>query len=253
MLAALPSPLFELRSSGFVGKAKKDLTQRRRGAKKKEGEAGGAAPPSSLCASAPLREASGFQRPPLPPDADLAYISPDLRGLAVPIDLFQPDPNNENQHDDRSIRAIAASLRELGQRSNISGNVRGMVISKGNGTWRAAKSLGWEYIAVSVNDDDETTHAAYRIADNRSADFSDFDEELLQRGLLLMKEKTPDLFLDLELADLEGKLSEPAEVKEVEVQATYAVLLKLKTEAAQKKWFDKLSKEKGVEVETRTI
>ncbi len=195
--------------------------------------------------------AQAWQRPAISAEADLSYISADLRALAVPIDTFQPDPRNENQHDDRSIRAIAASLRELGQRSNISGNVRGMVIAKGNGTWRAAKSLGWEYIAVSVNDDDETTHTAYRIADNRAAQFSDFDEELLQQGLLLMKEQKADLFLDLELAELEGKAV--PETAEVEVTEKFALLVELPSEAAQKKWFDKLSKEKGLTVQVRTI
>jgi hypothetical protein len=241
----------EFWAGGFVGK-KKSTTQRRKGAKKEKTEAPATVSAASPRASAPLRDASAWQRPAIPADEDLSYISPDLRALAVPIDLFQPDPQNENKHDDRSIRAIAASLRELGQRSNISGNVRGMVIAKGNGTWRAAKSLGWEYIALVATDDDDDQHAAYRIADNRTAQFSDFDEELLQRGLLLMKDKTPDLFLDLELAELEGKTAGQEESKEVEVKTTYALLVELPSEAAQKKYFDKWTKE-GFSVQVRTI
>lgn len=221
---------------------KKSITQRRRGAKPEAGP--GEDPASPLCASAPLRDAPSL-------DLDIPYIHPQLRTLAVPIDSVCADPENENKHDARSIRAIAASLREFGQRKPIVAHGQTGFISSGNGTHAAAKTLGWDYIAVVATEDDEAAHAAWRISDNRTADFSDFDEELLQRGLLLMKEKTPDLFLDLELADLEGKTT-PAETKEVEVKQTFALLVELPTEAAQKKYFDEWTK-KGLTVQVRTI
>lgn len=248
-------------AGGFVGK--KSITQRRKGAEPEAGQGEGSA--SHLCASAPLRGISigvsspDFYRndpayqviPGSTVELDIPYIHPQLRPLAVPIDSVCADPENENKHDARSIRAIAASMREFGQRSPIVVNAKTGFISAGNGRHAAAKTLGWDYIAVVATEDDEAAHAAWRISDNRTADFSDFDEELLQRGLLLMKEKTPDLFLDLELAELEGKTT-PKETKEVEVKQTFALLVDFETEAAQRKYHDKWTKE-GLTVQVRTI
>lgn len=222
-------------AGGFVGKKK--ASRRRERENESEGE--------ESISSAPALSAS----PSL--DLDIPYIHPQLRTLAVPIESVCADPQNENKHDARSIKAIAASLREFGQRKPIVANGKTGFISSGNGTHAAAKTLGWEYIAVIATEDDPAAHAAWRITDNRTADFSDFDEELLQQGLEVMKKETPDLFLDLELADLEGKTT-PAEAKEVEVKETYALLVEFPTEAAQKKHFDKWTKE-GMKVQVRTI
>ena len=189
--------------------------------------------------------------PPSGVSVDAPYIHPQLLPLAVPIDSVCTDPENENKHDAKSIRAIAASLREYGQLKPIVVSSKTGFISAGNGTHAAAKTLGWEYIAVVATEHDSEAHAAFRITENRTHDFSSFDEELLQRGLLLMKEKTPDLFLDLELAELEGKTA-AAETKEVEVTPKFALLVELPTEAAQKKYFDKWTKE-GLNVQVRTI
>lgn len=229
-----------LEVGGLVGK-KKSITQRRKGAEQREQsqDAAPASAPPRLCVS-----------PSVTPE-EIPYIHPSLVPLALPIESICTDPENENKHDARSIRAIAASLREYGQLKPIVASSKTGFISAGNGTHAAAKTLGWDYIAVVATEHDPETHAAFRITENRTHDFSDFDEELLQKGLSLMKERTPDLFLDLELADLEGATT-PAEIAEVEVTPTFTLLIELPTEAAQKKWHDKLVKQ-GLDVKVRTI
>lgn len=175
-------------------------------------------------------------------EVDLEYIHPQLRALALPLESVQPDPRNENRHDAQSIRAIAGSLKQFGQRTPLTANSKTGWISKGNGTWQAAKSLGWEYIAVVGTEDDDATHTAYRIADNRVAQFSDFDEALIQEGLALIKENFGELHDELLLADLEGETS--SESKEVEVTPKFGLYVELENEAAQQKLFDELKRKK---------
>lgn len=77
------------------------------------------------------------------------------------------------------VEAIARSLRRFGQRKPIVANRRDRQVLAGNHTLLAARSLGWSTIAVCWTDDDESTAAAYALADNRSAELGDYDNELL--------------------------------------------------------------------------
>jgi ParB-like chromosome segregation protein Spo0J len=101
-----------------------------------------------------------------------------LRPLAVPIGDVSPDPANARTGHD--IDGIAASLRAYGQRKPIVANRSTGIVLAGNGTLEAARRLGWAEIAVSYVDDDPVTATAYAIADNRLADKSRFDEDILR-------------------------------------------------------------------------
>lgn len=48
--------------------------------------------------------------------ADLGYIHPQLRDLAVPIDSLGLDPENARGHGPENIEGIKASLERFGQR-----------------------------------------------------------------------------------------------------------------------------------------
>jgi DNA modification methylase len=109
---------------------------------------------------------------------DLSYIADGLRGLAVPIDSVHEDPANARKG--HAVDRIATSLKIYGQRKPIVVNrEQGFKIEAGNGTWRAAKTLGWEYIAAVCVDDDPATAAAFGIADNRLGDLSEWDPDVL--------------------------------------------------------------------------
>jgi ParB-like chromosome segregation protein Spo0J len=56
------------------------------------------------------------------------------------------DPNNARKHSQRNLDAIAASLKQFGQRKPIVVH-RGVVLA-GNGTVEAAKTLGWTEIEL---------------------------------------------------------------------------------------------------------
>ncbi len=120
--------------------------------------------------------------PKIPPHLVQHIIEP-LRSLAVRLDELQLDERNVNQHNQRSIDEIARSLQQFGQKKPIVVRQETMTIVAGNGTWQAMRQLGWEYIAAVIQPMSEIEARAYGIADNRTADFSQFDESLLNEIL----------------------------------------------------------------------
>lgn len=90
------------------------------------------------------------------------------------------DPANARRHDQRSLDAIAGSLEAFGQQKPVVLDQDGRVVA-GNGTVRAARSLGWTKIsAVRLPADwSEDQIKAFAIADNRTQDLSDWDTEVL--------------------------------------------------------------------------
>jgi DNA modification methylase len=102
-----------------------------------------------------------------------------LRPLAVPIASLTPDPANARTHNKKNLDAIAASLAKFGQRKPVVVQRQGMVIRAGNGTVEAAKSLGWTEIAAVVVEESDIEATGYAIADNRSAELADWDEDVL--------------------------------------------------------------------------
>lgn len=118
----------------------------------------------------------------VPQGADLGHIAPGLRALAVPLDAVQVDPANKMTHGDRNLSAVAESLRRFGQRKNLVANLRPgapPVLEAGSGTLEAARRLGWKFIAVAFQQDDERTAQGYGVADNRTAQLAEWDEEAL--------------------------------------------------------------------------
>jgi site-specific DNA-methyltransferase (adenine-specific) len=106
---------------------------------------------------------------------DLAHITEDLRGLAVHVSEVVKDPDNLRLHSARSIEGVRGSLAKFTQRKNVVVNRRTGVIEAGNGTLDALLANGREWVAVAWVDDDPVTAAAYAIADNRTAELSEWD------------------------------------------------------------------------------
>lgn len=106
-------------------------------------------------------------------------IHESLAALAVSLASLAPDPANARKHSQRNIDAIAASLARFGQRKPIVVQRAGMVVRAGNGTVAAAKSLGWTRIAAVVVDEEGVDATAYAIADNRTAELAEWEDETL--------------------------------------------------------------------------
>lgn len=101
----------------------------------------------------------------------------------VRIEDLKPDPRNARVHGERNIEAIRKSLEEFGQRKPIVVH-KGVVIA-GNGTVEAAKLLGWDRIGVVYAPDGwpKKKAAAFAIADNRTAELAEWDDQMLQQQL----------------------------------------------------------------------
>ena len=101
----------------------------------------------------------------------------------VKLTKLVPDDRNARLHNERNIAEIARSLQELGQH-------RPFVVQKGtnrvivgNGMLQAALSLGWTEGFVLWLDDDNLSAIRRGIADNRTAELAEWDEDVLHELL----------------------------------------------------------------------
>lgn len=98
----------------------------------------------------------------------------------LPIDDLVPYENNSRKHPDAQIEQIANSIRKFGFTMPILIDEAGTLIA-GHGRLEAAKRLGMTEVPVIVargwSEDDAR---AYTIADNRLAETSEWDKDLLR-------------------------------------------------------------------------
>ncbi len=107
---------------------------------------------------------------------------------------IKPYPNNPRLNDD-AVDAVAASLREFGFRQPIVVDTEGVIVV-GHTRYKAALKLGLEKVPVHVATDLTAEQIkAYRIADNKSAELSDWNYDLLPIELGEMKACDFDLGL----------------------------------------------------------
>lgn len=101
-----------------------------------------------------------------------------MKVLSVPLSDLKEDPQNARKHGQRNIEAIKASLDRFGQQTPIviDGD---NVVRKGNGTFRAARELGWDKLQCVRTTLAGSEAKAYAIADNRTGDLAEWDELVL--------------------------------------------------------------------------
>ena len=116
-----------------------------------------------------------------------------LNPVTVKICDLHADPANARKHGTKNLDAIKASLHKFGQRKPIIVQREGMIVRAGNGTMEAAKALGWTELAAVIFDEDNATASQYAIADNRSAELAEWDDETLASLLDGMDEQSKDL------------------------------------------------------------
>jgi DNA modification methylase len=144
------------------------------------------------------------------PNVDDVCSQPVLEVEQVPVDDLLLLEGNPRRGD---VPAIARSLAKFGQRKPVVVNRPNRQVLAGNHTLLAARSLGWQTISVCWTDDDAATAAAYSLADNRTAELGDYDNELLvaamadvlaaENGLFEATGWSQDDLLEL-IADLGG-------------------------------------------------
>jgi hypothetical protein len=121
------------------------------------------------------------------------------------------DPANARKHGEKNIATIVASLRRFGQQKPIVVDSSG-VVRAGNGTLEAAKHLGWDTIEIQRTELTSSDAIAYAIADNRTSELAEWDDDILAaqlQGLLTEDEALLDAagFDEDELAALLDELT----------------------------------------------
>jgi len=106
-------------------------------------------------------------------------VNPALTRWLVPLDRVKLDPKNPRIHPVKNLEAIKNSLQQFGQQTPIV-ITKEKIIVKGNGTYEAAKALGWAKIAAIPTDlVTKRLLTGYKVADNKTGDLADWDFEVL--------------------------------------------------------------------------
>jgi ParB-like chromosome segregation protein Spo0J len=131
----------------------------------------------------------------------------------VAIDAIQIDPANLRRHPERNLAAIKGSLARFGQQRPIIVDHRGIIIA-GNGTYSAARQLGWSEIKIVRTELQGSEAVAFGIADNRTSETGEWDQQGLADVLSALRAEDADLaaaagFTPDELAELLGERQTP--------------------------------------------
>src|SRR5262245_22913896 len=111
-----------------------------------------------------------------------------------PVSRVKPYENNPRLNDD-AVDAVAASLKEFGFRQAIVVDGDGVIVC-GNTRYKAAQKLGQEKVPVHVAKDLTPEQIkAYRLADNKTAELSDWNYDLLPIELAGLRDANYDLGL----------------------------------------------------------
>ena len=119
-------------------------------------------------------------------------IAGPLRRHSVGMDTIAPDPANARVHPQANLDAIRGSLLAFGQQRPILVDGRGVIVA-GSGLYLAARQLGWKRIAAIRSGLAGPDRTAYAIADNRTAELAEWDEEALARQLADLQAADVDL------------------------------------------------------------
>jgi site-specific DNA-methyltransferase (adenine-specific) len=130
----------------------------------------------------------------------------------APIESVTPYARNPRKIGADAISAVAGSIKEFGFKSPIIVD-KDRVIINGHTRLKAAQQLGLTEVPVVVASDLTPEQVrAYRIADNRSAEFSKWDEDFLKVEL----DDIGDI--DLSFCNVDQMLAELAEQSQGEAQ-----------------------------------
>ena len=131
-----------------------------------------------------------------------------MRTVKLPIAKVHIDPANARIHSERNIQAISASLARFGQQRPIVIDAKS-VVRAGSGTLEAARALGWTHIDCVRSNLEAVDLSAYAIADNRTAELADWDDDILKGALQsLIDEGVPIEDMGFEPTDLERLLGD---------------------------------------------
>lgn len=100
----------------------------------------------------------------------------------VSIDSIKPYERNPRKNES-AVEKVANSIKEFGFKQPIVVDANGVIVA-GHTRWKAAKRLGMtEVPVIYANDLTPEQVKAYRLADNKTAEFAEWDAEMLGQEL----------------------------------------------------------------------
>lgn len=110
----------------------------------------------------------------------------------VAIESVQFDPANVRKHGEKNLGAIKSSLLRFGQQKPIVVDAKG-IVRAGNGTLAALKALGWKEVRIVRSTLEGSEATAYAIADNRTAELAEWDDDALAQTLAALQIEDDEL------------------------------------------------------------
>jgi DNA modification methylase len=132
------------------------------------------------------------------------------------IDRVKPYDKNPRTLPQKAIDKVAASLKEFGFQKPIVVDEHGVIIA-GHVMWKAAQAAGITRVPVAISSLTPAQAKAYRLADNRTAQETDWLDDLLKMELIDLKGMDFDLgFTGFDDRELFKLLSDDAELERAE-------------------------------------
>ena len=127
---------------------------------------------------------------------------------SMKIDEVKPYPNNPRNNDD-GVEAVANSIKEFGWQQPIVVD-KDNVIIVGHTRYKAAKKLGMDKVPVVVADNLSPEQVkAYRLADNKTGELTDWDMGLLDDELADIADiDMSDFGFNLDISDDDEEVQE---------------------------------------------
>jgi len=177
---------------------------------------------------------------------------PELKIVYLPIEKIKPYKDNPRDNS-KAIKKVAKSINDNGFRQPLVLDKNNVIIT-GHTRFEAAKTLGLEKLpCIIAADMSKEKVKAYRIADNKVAEYSTWNDSLLASEMEALKELGFDLdetgFSEVEIMELTEDIIpekyDSSEFKEYENKAAedilkaHNVIISCMTEK-DKKWLMKL-------------
>ena len=151
---------------------------------------------------------------------------------------------NSRVHDDEQIERIKRSIKEFGFINPVLIDKNNTIIA-GHARVRAALNLGLtEVPTIELESLSEEQIRAYVIADNKLAELSDWDDDILKIELDWLKDQDFDISITgFDDVDTKADFEEETELKEESYSEVFNIIVKLDTEEEQEALYNKLKKE----------
>lgn len=125
--------------------------------------------------------------------------------IQTPVEAIKPYPRNNRIHTDKQVDLIARSIQEFGFINPVLVDENTNIVA-GHGRYEAALRLGMCHVpTILLEHLNEAQVKAYRIADNRIAELSSWDDDKLRMEIIDLSslDFTDDLGFDLSLTGFE--------------------------------------------------